>query len=171
MDNIEYFIVRSCVEDAGKAIALKPNYPKAIIRAAQASAALQKYEECIHFCDLLLVIDPKHRAALDLRKEIVQKKANKDRDERKTAAALRKKETSEKQTFEAIAARGVRFEEHRIDDQVRKITAQLIKPQLEPLEDHPVHLDEEGALVWPLAICYPEFLFSDFHHNISENAL
>lgn len=119
----------------------------------------------------MLVLDPKHRGALDLRKETVQTKANKERDERKNAAAQRKKENLEQRTFEAIAARGVRFEEHRIDDQVRKVTAELVRPQLEPLEDHPVHLDEDGSLVWPLAICYPEFLFSDFHHNVSENAL
>lgn len=119
----------------------------------------------------MLAIDPKHRAALDLRKDAAQRKANKERDERKIAAALRKKETAERQTFEAIEARGVRFEEHRIDDPIRKVTAQLIRPQLEPLEEHPVHLDEDGSLVWPLAICYPEFLFSDFHHNVSEHAL
>jgi len=37
------------------------------------------------------------------------------------------------------------------------------------LEDHPVHLDEDGStLIWPAAFSYPEFLYSDFYQQLPE---
>lgn len=142
-----------------------------MLRAANCNNALKKHSECVQCCDQVLEIDPKNRAALDLRKETLLLKLNKERDERKLVAIQKRKDEIERRTLQAIEARGIRFEEHLVDDKLKRVTPELIKPSLEPLVQHPVHLAEDGSLVWPAAFLYPEFLFSDFHHNVSENAL
>lgn len=50
------------------------------------------------------------------------------------------------------------------------ITMDLIKPKFLPLEDFPVHFDDDDqkTLIWPAAFSYPEFLFSDFQQQLSE---
>uniref|UniRef100_A0A1A9VZ45 Cns1/TTC4 wheel domain-containing protein n=1 Tax=Glossina brevipalpis TaxID=37001 RepID=A0A1A9VZ45_9MUSC len=49
---------------------------------------------------------------------------------------------------------------------------ELLKPKFAPLEDFPVHFDNDDddnkTLVWPAAFSYPEFLFSDFQQQLSE---
>lgn len=162
---------RSAIEDANKAIALNPQYLKPLLRAAQANLRLLKYDECTRYCDLALAVDAKHQPALDLRKESQAAKAQAERDARKLKAGERRQEVAVQQTLSAIEARGVRFEQHLPSDPVKKVTAEMLRPCLEPLEDYPAHIEADGSLVWPTAFCYPEFLFSDFHQTVSENVL
>lgn len=164
---------RSAVEDATKAIALQPDYVKPLFRIAQAHWQLGKFDECTAQCDRLLTVDPKHSGAVELRRNAQSARTQRDRDERKRKAAERRDERQTELTLAAIAARGVQFEEHGAPTggAVQKATAELLRPSLEPLQEHAVHVDGEGSLVWPTVFCYPEFLFSDFHQTVSENVL
>lgn len=148
---------------------MNPPYTKAAYRAALCQFDLEKFDESVKICDEILQYDPKNQLSLDLRKKCLTNKAIKTRDERKRTAVNKKKSDSIAQTINIIESRGVKFEEQR--QMGKKITEEMIKPRLGPLEDFPVHLDENGILVWPAAFCYPEFLFSDFQQKVSENVL
>lgn len=143
-------------------------YIKAEMRAAQCNNSLEKYDECILHCDGVLLIDAAHKPALELRKSAQQKKANRQRDARKQNALERKKQEQLEKTVNALALRNVKFDGQKGNE----ITVELMRPCLGPLEDFPVHLDDDGqSLIWPAAFCYPEFLFSDFQQQLSENAM
>lgn len=150
-------------------MSLNPPYTKAKYRAALCQFDLEKFDESIKLCDEILHYDPKNQLSLDLRKKCLANKALKTRDERKRIAVAKKKSDTIAQTIKLIESRRIKFEEQRLFGE--KITEEVIKPRLGPLEDFPVHLDEDGLLVWPVAFCYPEFLFSDFQQKVPENVL
>lgn len=153
-------------------MAINPKYQKSIWRSAQCYRALNKCDEAIEWCDRVLQLDAKNRLALDLRKECQAIKAQKSRDERKQQTKDKRKADSLRQTIVEIERQGIRFEEHRLaSGTATDVVPELLKPCLAPLEDYPVHLDENGQLVWPTAFCYPEFLFSDFQQNLSESVV
>lgn len=163
---------RSSLEDARKALSINPTYQKSIWRSAQCYSALGKCDEAIEWCDRVLQLDAKNRPALDLRKDCQALKAQKARDERKQQTKEKRKADSIRQTIVEIERQGIRFEEHRLaSGTATDIVPELLKPCLAPLEDYPVHLDENRQLVWPTAFCYPEFLFSDFQQNLSESVV
>lgn len=153
--------------DAKKALTINPTYLKALWRSAQCYSLLQKFDECIDFCYQILHIDPKHELAIALRKTTQNQNVAKARDERKQLAVMKKKSENVLKTIAALEARKIRFENHKNQD--GDITEELIRPYLAPLEDFPVHLDEDGSLIWPTAFCYPEFEISEFQQNLSEN--
>ena len=83
-------------------------------------------------------------------------------------AATKKKEQLLQRTINELEGRKIKFEEKRHNE---PITENLIRPKLAPLEDYPVRIDENGILVWPISFCYPEYLFSDFQQQVSEDIL
>lgn len=155
------------MSDALKAVSLNPPYTKAKYRAALCQFDLEKFNETIVICDEILLYDPQNGLALELRKKCHSAQTVKARDERKRNAAERKKVEAVSKTIETIKSRGIKFEEKR--GPAINVTLEMIKPRLGPLEDFPVHCDENGMLVWPVAFCYPEFLFSDFQQKVAEN--
>ena len=158
---------RSSLSDALKAVSLKPGYIKPSMRAASCYNALSKFEECIHQCDAILQIEPGHKAALDLRKSSQSVKALKERDARKKVAAEKKQAEQLENVLRAIKARKVKFQLNKT--YTEDVTAEMLLPHLDPLAEHPVHLDVLSFLIWPAAFCYPEFSFSDFQQNLSEH--
>lgn len=90
-----------------------------------------------------------------------------ERNQRKEAAEKKKKLQQFYNLLKALEQRQVKFDDQK---QGQPITEELLKPKFLPLEDFPVHIDEDDAnsLVWPAAFCYPEFLYSDFQQQLSE---
>lgn len=137
-------------------------------RSAQCYHALGKHDETVEFCDRIIMLDAKNRAALDLRKEALELKAQKLRDERREQSKEKRKAEAVARTVEAIKRRGIRFEVP--GGCTLDITPELLRP-MAPLEDYPVHLDVAGGLVWPVAFCYPEFFTRDFQLKLAEDVL
>uniref|UniRef100_A0A1A9ZPI1 Cns1/TTC4 wheel domain-containing protein n=1 Tax=Glossina pallidipes TaxID=7398 RepID=A0A1A9ZPI1_GLOPL len=89
-------------------------------------------------------------------------------------------ETARNHRKQLIKAKRDLEEFHRLKDALEErqvkfeckssITMELIKPKFSPLEDFPVHFDDDDqkTLIWPAAFSYPEFLFSDFQQQLSE---
>lgn len=89
-------------------------------------------------------------------------------------------ETARNHRKQLIKAKRDLEEFHRLKDALEErqvnfeckssITKELIKPKFSPLEDFPVHFDDEDqkTLICPAAFSYPEFLFSDFQQQLSE---
>lgn len=159
-------IFRSSIGDARKALAINPQYIKAHYRIAQCNSLLGKHDDCIKVCDEILHSIPTYQSAIDLRKASQLSKSNQARDQRKVNAANKKKEDLVNRTLTELERRKIKFEDRKLN---APITQSLIQPKLAPLEDFPVSMDENGALVWPVSFCYPEFLFSDFQQQVSED--
>ncbi|CAD7089394.1 unnamed protein product [Hermetia illucens] len=157
---------RSSLQDAKKALELKPDYAKARWRAAQCALHTEKFDDCIRYCDEILDNEPENEAALELMEKSRSKKLEAERDERKRAAIRKKQQTQFQRLLDALKTRQIKFDDIPND---KDITEERLKPKLLPLEDHPVSLDENNVLTWPAAFSYPEFLFSDFQQQLSED--
>lgn len=155
--------------DAQKALEYKSDYTKARWRAAQCAFELDRFDICAQLCDEILENDAENKEAQELLKENKLRKFEKERNERKEAAEKKKKLQLYQRLVNALEERKVKFDDQRPGNTA--ITEDLLKPKFMPLEDHPVHLDDDNkTLLWPAAFCYPEFLYSDFQQQLSEEA-
>lgn len=133
---------------------------------AQCYSLLGKYDDCIKICDEILHSIPTYQSAIELRKTSQLNKTNQARDQRKLNATIKKKEDLLNKTLMELEKRKIKFEDRKFNT---PITGALIQPKLAPLEEFPVSMDEHGLLTWPVSFCYPEFLFSDFQQQVSED--
>uniref|UniRef100_A0A2M4BQK5 Putative hsp90 co-chaperone cns1 n=1 Tax=Anopheles marajoara TaxID=58244 RepID=A0A2M4BQK5_9DIPT len=155
---------RTSLQDAQKAVQLKPDYDKARWRAAQCALALDRFELCIELCDAFLQTNPTDASAIELRKVCVARKQKQQRDERKAAQKEREREAQLQRTCDELSKRAVKFEEpDALTDE------QKLRPRLAPLEDFMVTADPDGVLHWPVVFCYPEFHTTDFQQQLSED--
>ncbi|XP_036333101.1 DNA polymerase interacting tetratricopeptide repeat-containing, protein of 47 kDa [Rhagoletis pomonella] len=158
---------RSALGDAQRALEYNPEYAKARWRAAQCAFYLNKFELCSELCDEILERDGSNVEAKELLKKNKTKKLEIERDQRKESAESKKRMVRTQQLIDALTKRGIKFDDLKKN---MSITEELLRPKFLPLEDHPVHLDDDkDTLVWPAAFSYPEFLFSDFQQELQEN--
>jgi len=93
-----------------------------------------------------------------------------ERNQRKEAAEAKRRLTRFHRLRDAIEQRAIKCDDQKVGKKAT-LSEELLRPKFLPLEDHPVHLDEDGStLVWPAAFSYPEFLFSDFQQQLPETA-
>uniref|UniRef100_A0A336MPM7 CSON002216 protein n=1 Tax=Culicoides sonorensis TaxID=179676 RepID=A0A336MPM7_CULSO len=165
-----YFLknYRSALNDAIKAIELKPDYTKAKLRAAYCCLELDKFPECLQYCEQLLQVDPLNRQVTNIISEASNKKVMKLRNARKFESIQKKKEEELNLLLSEFEKRNITFCEK---DKISALEEKDIFPLLPPLEDHMVSFDKETeTLYWPAAFCYPEYEVMDFEQKLSENA-
>ncbi|KAH8299766.1 hypothetical protein KR044_005779 [Drosophila immigrans] len=165
-----YFIknYRSALSDAQRALFYKPVYTKARWRAAQCAHELDKFDVCTQLCEELLEVDIDHKEAKALLHKNKMKKLDTERNARKEAADAKRRLTRFQKLRDALEQRVVKFDDQPLNKRLN-ISEELLRPKFLPLEDFPVHLDEDGStLVWPTAFSYPEFLLSDFQQQLPE---
>nr|XP_014096578.2 DNA polymerase interacting tetratricopeptide repeat-containing, protein of 47 kDa [Bactrocera oleae] len=160
---------RSALSDAQKALEYNAEYAKSRSRAAQCAFYLDKFELCAQLCEELLKRNENNNEARDLLKRNKTRKLETERDQRKEAAEAKRRIVSFQRLTEALKSRGIKFDDLKNN---KPITEELLRPKFLPLEDHPVHLDHDSeTLVWPTAFSHPEFLFSDFQQQLSEDVV
>ncbi|XP_017010044.2 DNA polymerase interacting tetratricopeptide repeat-containing, protein of 47 kDa [Drosophila takahashii] len=167
-----YFIknYRSSLSDAQRALFHKPDYTKARWRSAQCAYELDRFDVCTQMCEELLEVDVDHKEANALLHKNKMKKLEIERNQRKEAAEAKRRLTRFHRLRDAIEQRAIKFDDQRLGKKAT-LSEELLRPKFLPLEDHPVHLDEDGStLIWPAAFSYPEFLFSDFQQQLPETA-
>ncbi|XP_062133741.1 DNA polymerase interacting tetratricopeptide repeat-containing, protein of 47 kDa [Drosophila sulfurigaster albostrigata] len=165
-----YFIknYRSALSDAQRALFYKPVYTKARWRAAQCAHELDKFDLCTQLCEELLDVDIDHKEAKTLLHKNKMKKLDTERNARKEAADAKRRATRFSKLRDALEQRAIKFDDQPLNKRLN-ISEELLRPKFLPLEDFPVHLDEDGnTLVWPTAFSYPEFLLSDFQQQLPE---
>ncbi|XP_034102389.1 DNA polymerase interacting tetratricopeptide repeat-containing, protein of 47 kDa [Drosophila nasuta] len=165
-----YFIknYRSALSDAQRALFYKPVYTKARWRAAQCAHELDKFDLCTQLCEELLEVDIDHKEAKTLLHKNKMKKLDTERNARKEAADAKRRATRFNKLRDALEQRAIKFDDQPLNKRLN-ISEELLRPKFLPLEDFPVHLDEDGStLVWPTAFSYPEFLLSDFQQQLPE---
>ncbi|XP_075168489.1 DNA polymerase interacting tpr containing protein of 47kD [Haematobia irritans] len=166
----QYFLknYRSSLADAQKALEYKPDYAKARWRAAQCAYELERFDVCTEICEQILENHVDNKDAQNLLKKNKAKKLDIERNKRKEVAQQKKKIQRFQNLVTALEERKIKYDD--IKPGV-SITEEILRPKLLPLEDFPVHLDEDNkTLMWPAAFCYPEFLYSDYQQQLSEEA-
>lgn len=156
---------RSSLEDAEKALRLKPDYAKSKFRAAQCNFHLNRFQECLEHCNDILEKDPENGPANELLMKCKSTKQEVQRNERKRTMDIKKKEKEFQRTVDELNRRGIKFLHLEPN---REITAEVLKPGYLPLADHPVNADSNGVLHWPTAFLIPQFSISDFQQQLSE---
>ncbi|GFO38807.1 tetratricopeptide repeat protein 4 [Plakobranchus ocellatus] len=159
---------RSSFMDCICARKFKPDHMKAIVRGAQCCFQMNKFADCLRWCDAVLMLDPEHKVILDLRVRADKRKREQERDERKQALQERKEEAEERKLLQAITSRGIQVSSVKVSKD-----SKLDPLLLTALESHnptgaKVHLDEEQRLYWPVLFFYPEFAETDFIHAFCE---
>ncbi|KAG7154203.1 tetratricopeptide repeat protein 4-like [Homarus americanus] len=159
---------RSAIKDCEKAIELKPDYLKAALRAVDCATKLKSWDEVFTWCDLGLKLDPTDQKLKTSRLTAVKEKKLLERNLRKKAQEEKKKLMEEQNLLNIISSRGV-----KLGSTVVKGSSSLTLADLEP--SHPaaqgsrVHINENGELVWPVMLLYPEYHESDIIQKFTES--
>ncbi|XP_046752518.1 DNA polymerase interacting tetratricopeptide repeat-containing, protein of 47 kDa isoform X1 [Diprion similis] len=157
---------RSSLNDCKHALKLKPDYPKAWNRAANCCSQIKDYDQCITYCDQFLEKSPSDKVILNLRNEAVANKKKLERDKRRTDALAKKIEREEETLLEIIQSRGVNIE---LGSGKRHLQLSDLEPCVPQIAQNRVHLVENGRLVWPVIILYPETHQTDFIQEFHED--
>lgn len=156
---------RSSMTDCDHALKLKPDYTKAKWRAALCAKHLKKHDSCIKYCDMVLKDDPKHTEALALKRQSIKDTLTEKAKEQTIKHNETMKINEINKLLAVIQKRGIKFEGYKPNTELKEV---FITPAFDPLLNSRVSISEEGGLVWPAVICYPEFLISDFLEKVHD---
>ncbi|KAG5307069.1 TTC4 protein, partial [Acromyrmex insinuator] len=159
---------RSCLNDCKLALKFKPQYPKALSRAATCSFYIKDYDQCIDSCDQFLDQSPTDKIILKLRSDSVIAKERLQRDKRKQERAEKKSDKEDEKLLETISRKGINLE---LTNDKQKLELRDLEPQVPQIAQSRVHFDEKDKLVWPVMILYPETQQTDFIQNFHEDML
>ncbi|XP_043941433.1 tetratricopeptide repeat protein 4 [Protopterus annectens] len=170
---------RSALNDVIVARKLKPDHLKAFVRGVLCHIELKNFSEAVQWCDNGLKIDPKEKQLLELRTKADKLKRAKERDARK-ARLKEKKQLSEKEVLlRAIKDKKIKiFNPHcgsSDEDEEDRELKHLSELSLAGLDSEiavssTVFLNENGNLVWPVLILYPEYGQTDFISAFNEES-
>ncbi|XP_053649717.2 tetratricopeptide repeat protein 4 isoform X1 [Cherax quadricarinatus] len=159
---------RSAIKDCEKAVELKTDYLKAVVRAVDCATKLNSWDEVFHWCDRGLRLDPTNQKLKTDRLTALKEKKLLERNARKMARDENKKATEEQNLINAIKNSGV-----QLGSTVLKGSSSISLSDLEPC--HPaaqgsrVHFNESGELVWPVMLLYPEHHETDIIQEFPES--
>lgn len=157
---------RSSAEDAKCALKLKSDYPKVKLRLLKCLMEMKKYEEACQQVEEFLSYDPTNIELISFQKLAITRKTEKMRDDRKLQMQEKKKRQEFQTLVQALIQRRVKF--HGIKDMAADLSLEDIKPSVAPLEFHPIAMDQNGTIHYPVMFCYPEFSLSDFQQRLNE---
>lgn len=156
-----YFIknYRSCLRDCERAMQYKPDYDKAITRAAHCCYEIAQYERCMELCDMLLHRCSERQDMLALRQQANNAQKARARDARKRNRDAVMRARDEMTLVSVMKERGIQLE----TDELKHL-----EPHFPELAGSQVHLDN-GQLVWPVVMLYPEYKTMDFVQQFHES--
>ncbi|KAL7022144.1 hypothetical protein ACKWTF_012151 [Chironomus riparius] len=159
---------RSAYVDAQNALKYKSKYDKVKLRIIKCNMELKKYDEACKDVEKFILEDPSNKDLIDVQKTALAKKAEKLRNERKAQMEEKKKRQEFQTLVQVLIQRNVKFEEIQRGDLISLLSIETIRPKIEPLENFPVSLDQQGSLYWPIVFCYPEFTITDILQRTHE---
>lgn len=154
---------QKALKDATQAKILKPDYLKAIHHGAQCCYQMERFEDCIMWCDEGLKVEAKNIQLENLKAKSIKAKKLADRNKRKAAAKEGKKKKELVQLLNSIRGQGINFDVNSID-------LETFEPSLPHLSGYRVHFDDKGSLVWPVLLLYPEYQVSDSILHFQEDS-
>lgn len=156
---------RSALQDSEKALTFDPSHTKACIRAAKSAFEGKRYDTCIEHCEKYLEKNT-DKEITELLNKAKKSKMLKERDERKKNRTEIKKNEEKDELIKTIIERGIKIS--KCDDE-DDIDLSKLEPTLPGAHDAIVHL-ENGVLMWPILLLYPEYQLTDFVKGCPENA-
>jgi len=175
---------RQAIRDCEQAVSLKPDYRKAIQRAAESCDRLGCWQELITWADKGLLLDPGDATFRDLRVAAVLEQNKCEKITRRKHQEAKAKLAQLSKLLAAIKEHGVTLETvargkeqedegEGEEDGVTAVEREIAAlPDLEP--EHPtaagsrVQLNKSGELVWPVLLMYPEYQQTDFIQHFNE---
>ncbi|XP_065680101.1 tetratricopeptide repeat protein 4 isoform X1 [Hydra vulgaris] len=154
----------SALKDATWALKFDSSHKKAITRGAICCFDLEKYKECIEWCDKGLAIDKDDLKMIELKKKCYVQIKQKERDQRKKEMRAVKDIKKRKELIDEIMSRKINFENGSTPQHIEQLLNTLNKP-----ESGKLYLDDRKMLHWPCYFVYPEFAQSDFIEDFSED--
>lgn len=159
---------RSSLRDVEEAVKLQPNHVKALLRAAECCKELNRFSECIKWCDKLLQFDPANETCIKFKEETKLLQKIYERNLRKQLLEEKKKNTKEGALSNALEERKIRF--YSRDKDVDETTEFQILASTHPAAGNvKVYLNEDKRLVWPVIFLYPEHGQTDFIQEFVED--
>ncbi|XP_066912842.1 tetratricopeptide repeat protein 4-like [Clytia hemisphaerica] len=163
---------RTALNDAIAALKYKPGHMKAIIRGAIACFDMEKYEECVTWCERGLKVDAKEQKLINYKKKAIHQKKQKERDERKQNMKQFNDLQRRKKMMDAMKERAVTFyskdREEELDSNEHEATLEHLLFKRSP-RSGAITLDENNEFHWPLYLLYPEYNQSDFVEDCHED--
>ncbi|XP_022672403.1 tetratricopeptide repeat protein 4-like isoform X2 [Varroa destructor] len=167
----------AALDDCILALKFKPNYVKAMLRAAQCCWQLRKLHECIKFCVQLEEAEGAQSvpsAALKEARELVNRVEKEQKLQERNRRKREKELRERRQKNEELA---VAIEKARVTLVPAAEEGELLPnltPRFPALRDFAVSLESDvnepgqKCLVWPVALVYPELKETDFVQKWSE---
>lgn len=161
---------RSSLNDSLQAAKLKPDYTKAIVRAAQCCLQLKRYAEGLKWCDYGIRLKNSDPALVKLRTELVQGQKLEERNKRKAEIAEKKEQASINELVNALRIRSIATGiKGKRDSGKTTLDLSSIEPCHPAAIGKRVHLVGD-ALVWPVLFLYPEYGETDFVQEFHEDS-
>lgn len=88
----------------------KPDYDKAIIRAANCCLHISQFDKCVEYCDKILFQQSENEEMLELRQKAINIKKNQERDARKKEIEQKKKIAKEEKLINTVKSSVTRFD-------------------------------------------------------------
>jgi len=159
---------RSALNDALRALHYKPQHMKAISRCAVCCFDLEKYDECVSWCQKGLEVEPNEAKLTELARKAAHQKKQQERDQRKEENRKIKDLTKLNRLIGAIEERNITIECKDKKISQKRLIEKLI--QSDPVKPHygKLYLDQSSVLHWPVYFLYPESNQSDFIEDFNE---
>lgn len=164
---------RSSLNDAIAARKQKADHLKAVIRGALCYMEIKKYSEALKWCDEGLQISPSEKKLLETRTKADKLHRAAERDARKMRQAEKKKQEERESLLRAIQDRGIKILDQRTkkdDEEEEQETSSDGISSPENVTGARVVLDENGRLLWPVLLFYPEHSQTDFISAFHEDS-
>lgn len=160
----------SALADSTIASKLKPNYTKAMTKAALCCWELERYQECIDWCKQLLELDPANAEMTMLKDKAEKALKLAERNRRKAELKERLAARQEAALRNALVERGIELPKPK-DEELEYNPFEPLMPTHPALQGHRVHQSPSGdGLVWPAVFLYPEVMESDFVQSFDESS-
>jgi len=159
---------RSALNDAMRALYYKPDHMKAIVRCALCCFDLERYDDCVGFCDRGLLVEPGNEKLTELIRKAKHQKKQQERDARKEQNRKVRNMTKLNRLYDAIEERRINIESTS-STSVRQQIERLVESDPSKPHHGKIYLDDSDALHWPVYFLYPQSSQSDFIEDFHES--
>lgn len=156
---------RSSLSDCVLACKFNPKNLKPIYKGAECSYELKKFDDCIKWCDMGLLIDSNDARLRNLRSKAESDKKTHDKEIRKKEMVERKKNQSHLKIWNLIKQKAIQVQESE------KEFLELLENPLNPQQKRiSIHRENDKELDWPVIFLYPEVGQTDFIEGFYEKS-
>jgi len=157
----------SALKDAMRALHYKPGHMKALLRCAVCCFDLEKYDDCVSWCERGLGFDNNETKLHELMKKATHQRKQKERDMRKEENKKIKDLGKRNRLVAAIEERNINIESILGAKSKRGKIENLLSTDGSP-HSGKLYLDKNTVLHWPVYLLYPEYSQSDFIEDFNE---